>query len=79
MQLGSVTITGVQLRTTLGLRSTNLTLKVSAKIVTIDTIGYGHGVGMSQFGANYMAKNGAKYDEIIKHYFTGVKIEQIKQ
>ncbi len=79
IQLGNVTITGVQLRTALSLRSTNLTIKVSANTVTIDTIGYGHGVGMSQFGANYMAKNGAKYNEIIKHYFTGVQIEQIKQ
>ena len=39
------------------------------------TIGYGHGVGMSQEGANAMAKKGAKYDEIIRHYYTGVEIE----
>ena len=36
--------------------------------------GYGHGVGMSQWGANGMAKNGSTYEEILKHYYTGVEI-----
>ncbi|MEG2989367.1 MAG: stage II sporulation protein D, partial [Oscillospiraceae bacterium] len=35
---------------------------------------YGHGVGMSQYGANVMAKNGAGYEEILKHYYTGVEV-----
>jgi stage II sporulation protein D len=41
--------------------------------------GYGHGVGMSQYGANEMAKNGSTYDEILRHYYTGVEIAQITQ
>lgn len=77
IQLGDKTITGVQLRSALSLKSTNMTISVSSGKVTINTVGYGHGVGMSQFGANYMAKNGSKYDEIIKHYYTGVEIEKI--
>ena len=40
----------------------------------IKTKGYGHGVGMSQYGANSMANKGSKYDEILKHYYSGVKI-----
>ena len=42
--------------------------------VTFSTIGFGHGVGMSQTGANEMAKDGADYVEILEHYFTGVTI-----
>ena len=42
--------------------------------VYIHTVGYGHGVGMSQYGANYMAQDGYKYDDILKHYYKGVKI-----
>ncbi len=45
---------------------------------TFTVHGHGHGVGMSQYGANEMAKNGSTYDEILKHYYTGVKIENIQ-
>ena len=41
------------------------------------TKGYGHGVGMSQYGALAMAKKGYKYDEILKHYYQGVDIKKI--
>ena len=41
---------------------------------TITTYGYGHGVGMSQNGANYMAKQGSSFEEILSHYYTGCKI-----
>ena len=46
--------------------------------VTFKTIGYGHGVGMSQEGANAMAKTGATYEEIIKYYYQGVEICKAK-
>ena len=39
--------------------------------------GNGHGVGMSQWGANVMAKNGKKYDEILKHYYSGVDVKKV--
>ena len=44
--------------------------------VVINVKGYGHGVGMSQYGAEAMAKNGYTYDQIIKHYYTGVEIKK---
>ena len=58
----------------MSLRSTDINIDVSDGIVKIDTKGYGHGVGMSQYGANGMAKEGYKYDEILKHYYKGVEI-----
>jgi len=45
----------------------------------IQTIGYGHGVGMSQVGADAMAKRGAGYREILTHYYRGVQIEKLPQ
>ena len=65
---------GTVFRTKLSLRSTDINIDVSDGIVKIDTKGYGHGVGMSQYGANGMAKEGYKYDEILKHYYKGVEI-----
>lgn len=41
-------------------------------------LGFGHGVGMSQCGANAMAKNGSSFDEILRHYYTGVDIERFE-
>ena len=46
--------------------------------INITTTGYGHGVGMSQYGAQGMANEGYKYDEILKHYYSGVKIKKYK-
>ena len=45
--------------------------------ITFEVIGYGHGVGMSQTGADSLAKQGKSYEDIIKHYYTGIKIEDI--
>ena len=42
--------------------------------VKFDVVGYGHGVGMSQTGANEMAKHGKKYTEILQHYYTNIQI-----
>lgn len=68
---------GTYFRTLLGLRSTNFTITIG-EIVTITTKGYGHGVGMSQYGANGYASIGYTYEDILKHYYTGVKITDIK-
>jgi len=68
-------ISGEDLRKKLELYSTNFTVKASSEGVTFNTFGYGHGVGMSQFGADYMAKQGADYKEILKHYYKNVTIE----
>ena len=64
-------LTGVEFRQMFGLNSANFTLKFDGNNVIIDCKGYGHGVGMSQWGANAMAKNGSGYREIIEHYFQG--------
>ena len=66
--------TGVLFRNTLGLRSTDFTIDILDNGVNITTKGYGHGVGMSQYGANGMAKNGYLYQNILKHYYPGIDI-----
>ena len=67
---------GTTLRTLLGLRSTDITIDI-ADDIKITTKGYGHGVGMSQYGANEMAKNGASYEEILNHYYKDIDIVEI--
>ena len=61
----------------LGLRSTFFSIIQNGEDITINTKGYGHGVGMSQYGAQGMALNGYKYDEILKYYYQGVEIKKI--
>jgi stage II sporulation protein D len=73
IKIGDETFTGREIRQIFGLNSTNFTIKCTDEI-TFSTVGFGHGVGMSQTGANEMAKNGADYNEILEHYFTGVTI-----
>ena len=78
IKLGGVTIKGTDLRVVLGLDSANFELEFDDKII-INSKGYGHGVGMSQWGANAMAKDGKKYNEILKHYYTDVEITKLKK
>ena len=65
---------GVALRNLLGLRSADFDVSVKEDGVVFTTRGYGHGVGLSQYGANGYAKNGSTYEQILKHYYKGVKI-----
>ena len=75
LKIGDVVIKATDLRKALGLRSTNFKVRKDENDnVQFNTIGYGHGVGMSQEGANQMASEGATYEEIIKHYYTGVEV-----
>lgn len=62
----------------LNLKSTFFTIEQVGSNVHITTKGYGHGVGMSQYGAYGMAKAGYQYDEILKHYYQGVEIKNLK-
>ena len=71
--IGGVMLTGPQLRALFMLRSTAVSVTLGNEIV-FETMGYGHGVGMSQFGANIMAKGGATWRGIIKAYYTGVTL-----
>lgn len=68
---------GTEVRSLLGLRSADFEIEIGDDI-TITTKGYGHGVGMSQYGANGYAKAGYSYEEILKHYYTGVQIIDLK-
>ena len=78
IKIGDKTLKGTEFRELFNLNSTNFKFDFEKDIVKINCIGYGHGVGMSQWGANAMAQNGAKYDEILKHYYSGVEIQKIK-
>ena len=74
VDVGGVSVKGTALRSLFGLRSANFTITTGADGVTFSVTGYGHGVGMSQYGANAMAKEGATWQEILEHYYTGVTI-----
>ena len=74
VQIGGEVFTGVQLRQLLGLKSTAITITSVGDCVTITTKGYGHRVGMSQYGADAMAIAGNNYLQILQHYYQGVQI-----
>lgn len=75
VKFGDKTFTGEEIRNAFDLRSP--TFKISAKdeSITFTVSGYGHGVGMSQYGANALAKEGYTYYEILRHYYTGVEVK----
>lgn len=68
---------GREVREKLNLRSTTFTIEDKNAYVLIHTLGYGHGVGMSQYGAQKMAEKGSTYLEILKHYYTNVEISML--
>ncbi len=74
--LNSKTYTGQQIRKYFGLRSANFDLKFADNTFTFTVRGYGHGVGMSQTGAKYMAEQGSSYEEILYWYYPGTVIEK---
>lgn len=71
--------TGIDIRKKFNLRSTDFTIEEDNDNIVFTTKGYGHGVGMSQYGANTMAKNGSNYEEILKYYYQGVEIKEYNQ
>lgn len=77
ISIGGQTFTGEQVRSAFGLRSPCFTLTVQDGSFTFEVCGYGHGVGMSQYGADYMARQGSSWEEILTHYYTGVQIQKI--
>ena len=74
MQIGDAVLSGVEIRPALGLFSATFTVSTGDKNVTFTSTGSGHGVGLSQYGANGMAKEGYTCKQILKHYYTGVEI-----
>jgi stage II sporulation protein D len=78
IKINNVNFTGSKISSIFGLRSTSFIIKKEGNNINITTNGFGHGVGMSQYGAEGMAIEGYKYDEILKHYYSGVKIKKYK-
>ncbi|MGG3842887.1 stage II sporulation protein D [Anoxybacillus kestanbolensis] len=70
-------LTGREVREKLQLKSTDFTWKRQGNNIVITTKGYGHGVGMSQYGANFLAKQGKTYKEIVTYYYQGVQIHDL--
>ena len=66
---------GTEIRKLLDLRSTDFSINLLDNVIEIITKGYGHGVGMSQYGANYLANNGYNYQDILKYFYNGVEIK----
>ena len=78
IKFGNKEIAGTEARTLLGLKSTNFTFSINGENITFAVTGYGHGVGMSQTGADSLAKSGSNYEDIIKHFYTDVEITEVK-
>ena len=72
--LGGEKLSGTELRSLFSLRSTAFTLEYTGSGFLFTVTGFGHGVGMSQYGANAMAKGGADYREILAHYYPGTQL-----
>ena len=74
IKIGNINLSGVEIRKILGLKSTKFEVKVDNDSVIFTVTGYGHGVGMSQTGADSMAKQNSSYEDIIHHFYTNVEI-----
>ena len=77
VKIGNLNLSGVEARTILGLRSANFEVQILEDKINFSVIGYGHGVGMSQTGADSLAKQGKNYEEIIRHFYKDVEIREM--
>lgn len=77
LTIGGVRVTGGQARTILGLRSAHFTVETTEANVTLNVTGYGHGVGLSQYGANALATEGKNFQEILEWYYTGITVGDV--
>ena len=78
IKIGNLELSGVEIRNIFGLKSAKFEVILEEKNIRFNVVGYGHGVGMSQTGADSMAKQGKNYEEIIKHYYINVEIVDMK-
>ena len=74
VKVGGIRLTGGQVRKLLGLRSACFGVSVRGEEMTFHVTGYGHGVGMSQYGANAMARQGKTFEDILTWYYTGTQV-----
>ena len=77
MVIGGVAYSGTELRRIFSLKSARFTVSLTESTVEFEVVGSGHGVGMSQYGANEMAKQGSTYREILLHYYTGAELKEL--
>jgi stage II sporulation protein D len=77
INIGNKVWPATEFRSSLGINSTNFSWKVKDQKIEFITSGYGHGVGMCQYVANGLAKEGKKAEYILTYYYTGVKIEKL--
>lgn len=78
-QIGNKILSGEEIRSLFNLRSSCFSIEEEGDNLKFISKGYGHGAGMSQYGANYMAKEGKNYKEILMHYYQGVQIKEINE
>ncbi|HAG42171.1 MAG TPA: stage II sporulation protein D [Clostridium sp.] len=79
IKLGDAVIAGTKFRTLYNLNSANFNLNFLDSELEISCNGFGHGVGMSQWGANAMAKDGKSYKQILSHYYKGIEVTKINR
>lgn len=77
VKIGELSISGTSFRSLFSLRSTDFEIKITDTGVNFSVCGYGHGVGMSQYGAKIMDMQGKTYKDILSHYYTGIKIAKL--
>lgn len=77
VKIGNLELSGVEVRNIFELKSANFEITIKDDKIKFEVIGYGHGVGMSQTGADSLAKEGKNYEDIIHHFYTGVEIENM--
>ena len=77
VKIGNLELSGVEVRNIFGLKSANFKITIEDDKIKFEVLGYGHGVGMSQTGADSLAKEGKNYEDIIHHFYTGVEIENM--
>jgi stage II sporulation protein D len=76
IQIGNTTLSGVEARSLFGLKSSKFSFEILENSVKFSVLGYGHGVGLSQCGSDYLAKQGKNFEEIIKYYYKNVEISE---
>lgn len=79
LALGTIEISGVEARELFELKSANFTVGFSGELVVLDTLGSGHGVGLSQVGADVLADSGKSYAEILTHYYIGTTVDSMEK
>ncbi len=77
IKIGNKNLSGVETRTIFNLRSANFEVAIIGDEIKFSVKGYGHGIGMSQTGADSMANSGSSYEDIIHHFYIGVEIKEM--